>query len=112
MSDEMELFQLRYGKGPDEVWAALKSTMATFDLREADDASRMARFSTGISTTSWGEHMVATVAGEGDGAVIHVRGRPKGSFLTTRIGERIHASGVRKDIERALRRDLGPAADG
>lgn len=72
------------------------------DLRDSNESTHTARFSTGISSTSWGEHMMGQVRGDGGGTSIVVRGRPKGSFLTTRIGEKIHASGIRRDLQRAL----------
>ncbi|MPY92175.1 MAG: hypothetical protein GEV08_03645 [Acidimicrobiia bacterium] len=102
MAKEMELFTLSYPQGPDVVWPALKRALATMDLREADDSNRTARFSTGMSWTSWGEYTLGRVEPEASGSRVVVRGRPKGSFLTTNVGEKIHASGVRRDLKQAL----------
>lgn len=104
MSDEQELFVIEYpARQPDEVWSALQRALATMDLKEADDGQMVARFSTGVTLTSWGEHMLAAVAGtDGGGARITVRGRPKGSFLTTGIGEDLHAREVEKDLRRSI----------
>ena len=104
MTSEEELFVIDYpARGADEVWPALTRALATFDLRDADDATRTARFSTGVSLTSWGENMIATVTdAAGGGARVTVRGRPKGSFLTTGWGEDVHARGVEKDLRAAV----------
>jgi hypothetical protein len=66
--------------------------------------------------TSWGEHMLASVADlTGGGARITVRGRPKGSLFTTQWGEELHAKGVEKDLRTAVDDALAqagpPAAD-
>lgn len=102
--DEQELFVVDYPqRSAEEVWAALTRALATFDLKEADDATRTARFATGVSLTSWGENMLAAVAdASGGGARLTVRGRPKGSFLTTGWGEDVHAGKVEKDLRTAV----------
>ncbi|CAN5247308.1 hypothetical protein BH20ACT9_BH20ACT9_02050 [soil metagenome] len=41
--------------------------------------------------------------GPAGGCEVTVRGRPKGSFLTTKVGERLHAREVRNDLDRAIR---------
>jgi hypothetical protein len=62
-----------------------------------------ARFSSGVSLTSWGEHMIATVASASSGGTrITVRGRPKGPFLTTGWGEDVHAREVEKDLRASI----------
>lgn len=102
--DEEELFTIDYpARSADEVWPALVRALATMDLRDRDDPARTATFSTGVSLTSWGEHMLAAVGdAAGGGARITVRGRPKGSFLTTKWGEDVHAKGVEKDLRTAV----------
>ena len=78
MSDEQELFVLDYpARRPDQVWSALQRALATMDLKDADADRMTARFSTGVTLTSWGNHMLATVAANGAGARVTVRGRPK-----------------------------------
>ena len=103
MSDEQELFVIDYpARQPDEVWSALQRALATMDLKDADDGRMTARFSTGISLTRWGEHMLARVTGTGgNGTRVTVRGRPRGSFLTTSWGEDLHAAEVKKDLRRS-----------
>jgi len=103
MPDEQELFTIDYpARDPDAVWAALKRALATMDLRDADDGQRTARFSTGVSLTSWGENMIARVDQAGSGSRVTVRGRAKGSFLTTKWGEDVHAMGVEKDLRTSI----------
>jgi hypothetical protein len=104
MSDQQELFVIDYpARQPDEVWSALQRALATMDLKNTDDEQRTARFSTGVTLTSWGEHMLARVSGlGGGGARLTVRGRPKGSFLTTRWGEDLHAAEVEQDLRRSI----------
>lgn len=104
MPDEQELFTIDYpARDAAEVWPALTSALATMDLKDADDAERTARFSTGVTLTSWGEHMIARVAElPTGGARIIVRGRAKGSFLTTGWGEDLHAREVEKDLQTSI----------
>ena len=104
--DERELFTEGFANSPDEVWTALKRALQTMDIRDTDDTARRAAFTTGVSLTSWGEHMLAEVVPDGDGATLKVRGRPKGSFLTTKWGEDAHASGVQKDLRSSIEREL------
>lgn len=108
--DERELFARRFDAvDPDSLWSAVKRTLATMDLKDADDKARVARFSTGTSTWSWGQHMLAEVTeGPSGGSTLTVRGRPKASFWTSNWGESRHASGVEEqlvaDVESALTR--------
>jgi len=103
MPDEQELFTIDYpARDVDAVWNALKRALATMDLRDADDANQTARFTTGVSLTSWGENMIARVDEAATGARVTVRGRAKGSFLTTKWGEDVHATGVEKDLRASI----------
>jgi len=73
------------------------------DLQDADEDNLTARFSTGVSLTSWGENMLARVEpGSAGGARVVVRGRAKGSFLTTKWGEDVHANAVEKDLRTSI----------
>lgn len=105
---EREIFSRRFeGAEPDRLWAALKRALATRDLKDTDDAARVARFSTGVSVWSWGQHMLASVsASDSGGSVLTVRGRPKASLLTTGWGERRDGRKAEKqllsDVEAAL----------
>ena len=104
MPSESELFSIDYpDHEPEEVWQAVRSALITMDLRDPDDASRTARFSSGVSSTSWGEHMIAVVTpGSAGGAHVTVWGRPKHSFLTTKVGEDVHARQVKKDLRESI----------
>ena len=104
MPEEQELFVIDYpARQPEEDWPALKRALATMDLQAPDDEAMTARFGTGVSLTSWGEHMLAMVSGGiNGGSRITVRGRPKGSFLTTQWGEDLHAREVERDLRRSI----------
>lgn len=104
MPTEQELFTIDYpARDPQVVWDALKRALATMDLEDPDEGTQTARFRTGVSLTSWGENMLATVDPASDGgARVTVRGRPKGSFLTTTWGEDLHAKGVEKDLRASI----------
>ncbi len=104
--EEHELFTEHFDTDPEIVWSALKRAAATMDLQEADDTTKTARLSTGVTLTSWGEHIVATVTPAASGADIVVRGRPKHSLLTTKWGEDIHAHKVQKDFRNAVRQAM------
>jgi len=101
--DERELFSRRYEIDAAALWTALRRALATMDLREADDATRTARFGSGVTWTSWGQHLLATVTEDPTGgATLTVRGRPKGSFLSSEWGERLHAQEIEGQITRAF----------
>lgn len=107
--DEHEVFSRRYdGVEPAQLWPAVKRALATMDLREVDDEQRSARFKTGVSLTSWGQNMLASVRDDEGAATLVVRGRPKGSLLTTRIGEDLHEQGVEKQVVDAIDAALAP----
>ena len=83
---------------------------AAMGLRDADDTRRTARFEFGVSLTSWGESLLAEVTpNAAGGAALTVHGRPKGSFLTTRWGEDVHAEGVEKQVRIAVEDALAAA---
>lgn len=101
--DEQELFVIDYpARSADQVWAALRRALTTMGLQEAHEAARTAQFTTGVSLTSWGEHMLAQVQDGPGGTRVTVRGRPKGSFLTTSWGEDVHAQGVERDLRSSI----------
>ena len=104
---ERELFARTYADvKPDDLWVALKRALATWDLRAVDEDERSARFSTGVSLTSWGQHLFATVSDSDGGSVLSVRGRPKGTLLSTKTGEDRHARKVEKELVDSLDRVL------
>jgi len=109
---ERELFTIDYAVPPDELWRALKRSLRTMDLKEVAEDDRSARFSTGVTTFSWGEHVVALVEGQDGRSRLVVRGRPKSSIFTTDWGENHHARRVQEhlgeSIESALSIDATP----
>jgi len=80
------------------------------DLKEVGDAERSARFSTGVTTFSWGQHNLALVEEDGGRSRLVVRGRPKASFLTTNWGEQRHARRVEEQLVAAVNSELSAGA--
>ena len=107
---ERELFSRSYDVDAETLWAALKRALRTMDLKEVDDAERSARFSTGVTTFSWGQHNLALVEEEGGRSRLVVRGRPKQSLATTNWGERRHARRVEKQLGGAVDSELSARA--
>jgi hypothetical protein len=107
---ETMLFARDYERPADELWAAVKHAVSTMDLRNADDAERTVTFASGVSMTSWGQHLRANVHGEGTGSRLIVHGRAKHSLGTTRWGEDVHARGVEKQLTQAIDQALGSRA--
>ena len=107
---ERELFSRSYDVDAETLWAALKRALRTMDLKEVDDAERSARFSTGVTTFSWGQHNVARVEGEDGRSRLVVHGRPKASILTSNLGERMHARWVRKHLTGDIESELSAKA--
>ena len=97
--DEREWFREEFaGTDPDRLWTALRRVLSTMDLKQADDGTRVALFSTGTTSTSWGQHLRAEVTGGAGGAVLTVRGRPRASFLSSGWGEDLHMRSVRGQL--------------
>ena len=107
---ERELFSRSYDVSPDVLWAALKRALRTMDLKEVDDGERLARFSTGVTTFSWGQHNVALVKEEGGRSRLVVRGRPKAELLTSNWGERPHARRVEEQLVEAVEAEVSAGA--
>lgn len=64
-----------YNMDPTRVYEGLKEMLGasqTFSLKNADDLSMSCTFSTGISMTTWGEKMNASVMPSGSGAKVTV----------------------------------------
>jgi hypothetical protein len=81
---------LRYESDPAEVWAALLVAVeALYSIKpsaSAYDRRRLA-FSTGMTSSSWGEYVTATVE---NGTVVRLRGK------------RVHLAGVARRLGRAI----------
>ncbi|MGR4880666.1 hypothetical protein ACIPUC_14795 [Streptomyces sp. LARHCF249] len=106
MGKYTQAFTLRQQGDPDEVWLALQKTVDDMDgakLGSVDDHVRTLEFSTGATSTSWGQELQARVeAGPHGGSEVHVRGNPKGTFLTTKWGEKVHADKVRRHLSQGI----------
>lgn len=112
MGRYQQVFELEFDAPADAVWGALKSALESLDgaKREGgDEAARSSEFSTGVTLTSWGEHMTAQVL-EGPPARVQVTGKPKGTFLTTKTGEDVHARTIEKRLREEIEQQLGAVA--
>lgn len=89
----------------DQALAAVKRAVEEMDgghLGSVDEGARTVIFSTGISTTSWGEELQAVVHEASTGSRVEVQGKPKGTFLTTKWGEEIHANRIEKKLREGI----------
>lgn len=121
MGKYTQTFALHYEADPNRVWAALQQAIENMDgakLGAVNDAARELELETGVTSTSWGEFLQAAVkpgadAGLGDrgarpaGAQVQVRGKPKGTFLTTKWGEAVHANSIKRRLNKGIRAELG-----
>jgi hypothetical protein len=111
MGKYTQVFTLEYQVDPEQTWSALQKAVDDMDgakLGSVDDNSKKLEFSTGVGSTSWGQEVAARVeSGAQGGSQIHVRGKPKGTFLATKWGEKLHTSSIKRHlsigIETALR---------
>jgi hypothetical protein len=77
-------------------------------LGERDETTHHLSFSTGVTVSSWGQELDATLTPAAPaGSRVAVRAKPKGTFLTTTWGERIHARTVEKRLRAELTSALG-----
>ncbi len=112
MGKYSQVFELEFDAPADDVWSALRSGLQDLDggkLENVDDGDQACEFSTGVSLTSWGEYMRAEVEGGARAASVSVSGIPKGTFLTTKWGEEIHAKVVEKRLRDAIEKHLATA---
>ena len=108
-----QVFTLQFPTGPDRVWTALKLAVDDMDGAKSGtvhEGERRLEFSTGVTLTSWGEEMEASVGSAGTGAAeVQVRGKPKGTLLTTKAGEVVHANTVERRLRRGVEEHLASA---
>jgi len=107
---ERDLFSVDYDVPADRLWEALKRSLQTMDVREVLEGERSARFDSGVTAFSWGEHHLAHVEGHDGHSRLVVRGRPKSSFFTTGFGERRHGRSVEKQLTSAIESELTAGA--
>lgn len=105
-----QAFALEFNTDADRLWSALKRAIDDMDgakLGTVDEDSRELEFSTGVTLTSWGEELKAAVApNPGGGAEIQVGGKPKGTFLTTKWGEEVHARTIEGRLKNGVEAQL------
>lgn len=105
-----EILMRAYEIAPESLWKAVKQALTTISgatLKKVEEEQRRATFTTGISWTSWGEEMVATVEpGQPTGALLKVTGQPHTSILTTRWGEEVHQHRFTRDLVQAVEQAL------
>jgi hypothetical protein len=106
-----QVFTLDLGVPPDQAWPALLAAVDNMDgakLGERDETTHHLSFSTGVTVSSWGQELDATLTPAAPaGSRVAVRAKPKGTFLTTTWGERIHARTVEKRLRAELTSALG-----
>jgi hypothetical protein len=104
-------FTLHYQADPDGVWATLQKAIDNMDgarLGAVHHDGRELEFETGTTLTSWGEFLKAAVEPAAEaGTQVQVRGKPKGTFLTTRLGEKVHAITIEHRLDKGIRAQLG-----
>lgn len=99
-----QVFDFETDADPDRAFAALRTAVENMDgghLGDTDESARELTFSTGVTMTSWGEELQAAVTSSATGARIEVRGEPKGTLLSTKWGEDIHAQTIEKRLRKA-----------
>lgn len=104
-----QAFTIDVGAAPEQAFVAVQAAIRAMDgghVGTVDEGTRTVDFSTGVTLTSWGEELQAAVLdGEAGSSRVEVRGKPKGTFLTTKWGEDVHAA----TIEKRLRSELDAA---
>lgn len=111
MGKYSQAFAFEIAAPPDAAFAAVRRAIDAMDgasFGTADDSARSLEFTTGVTLTSWGEQMRATVAASQGGSTVQVDGKPTGTFLTTKWGEDVHA----RTIEKRLRSGIDSALSG
>jgi hypothetical protein len=107
--DQQVLMQ-DYQVPSDVLWTAVKRALTTVDgitLEQADDVQKTALFKTGVTWTSWGQNMIASVEPLGADAVrLHITGQIRNTFLSSNWGEELHEKGFVRGLTDALDRFL------
>ncbi len=99
-----------YRVSPDKLWEAVKTILTRVDgvtFEQADDAQKKASFKTGVTSTSWGQNMVAIIEPLGsEEARLHITGQLRHTFLSSNWGESVHAKTFVRTFTQALKQDL------
>lgn len=105
MGKYSQAFSFEVAAPPETAFAALRRAVEGMDgasFGTSDDVARSLEFSTGVTLTSWGEQMRATVAESSGGSTVQVDGKPTGTFLTTKWGEDVHGRTVEKRLRSGM----------
>jgi hypothetical protein len=109
MRDQQVLLR-NYQVTPDTLWAVLKRALTKLDgvtLDRADDVQKIASFKTGMTWTSWGQNMIASVEPLGSEEVrLHITGQVRHTFLSSNWGEELHESGFVRGLTNFLERTI------
>lgn len=112
MGKYSQAFSFDVAAPPDAAFAALRRAVDAMDgasFGTADDSARSLEFTTGVTLTSWGEQMRATVTESPAGSTIRVDGKPTGTFLTTKWGEDAHGRTIEKRLRSGMDEVLSPS---
>jgi hypothetical protein len=109
MRDQQVLLR-NYQVATEILWAVLKRALTTLDgvtLEQADDAEKIASFKTGVTWTSWGQNMSASVEPIGSEEVrLRITGQIRHTFLSSNWGEDLHKAGFVRGLTDFLDRTL------
>jgi hypothetical protein len=109
MRDQQVLLR-NYQVAPETLWTVLKRALTTLDgvtLEQADNVQKIASFKTGVTWTSWGQNMIASVEPLGSEEVrLHIMGQVRNTFLSSNWGEEVHESGFVRGLTNLLERTL------
>lgn len=88
------------------LWAVLKRALTLLDgvtLKQTDDEQKVASFQTGMTSTSWGQNMIASLEPIGGGEVrLLIIGQIRHTFLSSNWGESLHNSGFARRLKNFL----------
>lgn len=108
-----EVLTREYNLAPETLWEAMKRALTKVDgvtLEEADDIEHKASFKTGVTWTSWGQNMIATVEPLAEQkSRVAITGQIRHTFLSTNSGEELHEKGFVRNLTEALDHAAGEA---
>jgi len=108
---DAEILTRPFEATPESLWKAVKQALENSEgvvVKKVEEEGRRAIFTTGVSWTSWGENMVATVeAGQPTGSLLKLTGQPHTAFLTTKWGEELHQHQFTKNLIKGIEEALG-----
>lgn len=113
MRDQQVLLH-SYQVPTETLWAALKHTLTILDgttFVQADDAQKIVSFKTGMTATSWGQNMLASLEAIGPEEVkLLITGQIRHTFLSSNWGEDVHKSGFSRRLNHLLELTLAKSS--